>query len=72
MRNREKATSAWWMGMGYRFADLFCAPLLVLVCGGLARGEVRRMMGHRGEGSRVMSTWFYSSALVHLVEGGFN
>ena len=22
------------------------------------------MMGHRGEGSRVMSTWFYSSALV--------
>jgi hypothetical protein len=64
MRNREKATSTWWMGMGYRFADFFYASLLVLVCGGLVRGEVRRMMGHRGEGSRVMSTWFYSSALV--------
>ena len=42
--------------MGYCFADIFYASLLVLVCGGLIRGEVRRVMGHRGEGSRVMST----------------
>jgi hypothetical protein len=65
MRNREREASAWWMGMGYCFADIFYAALLVLLCDGLIRGEVRRMVGHGGPGGRhVVSNWFQASARV--------
>jgi hypothetical protein len=64
MRNRERGASSLWMAMGHSFADIFYAALLVLLCNGLIRGEVRRMVGHPGSGSRVMPDWFQASARV--------
>ena len=64
MRNRERETSTWWMGMGYKFADIFYASLLTLFCAGLVRGEVRRLAGHRGTGTRMLMDWFQVSARV--------
>ena len=70
MRRRQPRLQAQWKAAGHDFSKYFYGGLYALLCEGLVRGEVRRMIGGRGGAHCLNEGWMEESKQA-AVEMGF-